>query len=175
MSFPLHFIEFNETYQIIEALLRLLANFLYVYAFAGLLLFVVIGWTVALGFRSLGKELLNSPLLNTISHWTTVEEDELTKLMIKWKSLHVLLCDTVDGINDCFGPILLIWVTHIFFGFISTPFYIVGGFHSLTATNSVILAINIFLMVTLTFHLFVITGVSSRIWNEVDAIERTTL
>jgi hypothetical protein len=139
-----------------------------------LLLFAVIGWTVALGFRSLSRELINSPLLLTIRPETegkdTGKEDELIELLTKWKRFHVLLCDTVDGINDCLGPVLLIWVAHIFIGFISTPFYVVGSFHSTTASSYVIMAINIFLMIMQVVHLFVITGISSHIWHEVSKL-----
>jgi hypothetical protein len=174
LTMPAYFYEFNESHQIIEALLRSFANFLHVYAFAGLLLFAVIGWTVALGFRSLSRELINSPLLLTIRSETegkdTGKEDELIELLTKWKKFHVLLCDTVDGINDCLGPVLLIWVAHIFIGFISTPFYVVGSFHSTTASSYVIMAINIFLMIMQVVHLFVITGISSHIWHEVSKL-----
>ena len=175
LTMPAYFYEFNESHQIIEALLHSFANFLHVYAFAGLLLFAVIGWTVALGFHSLSRELINSPLLLTIRPETegkdTGKEDELIELLTKWKRFHVLLCDTVDGINDCLGPVLLIWVAHIFIGFISTPFYVVGGFHSTTTASSyVIMAINIFLMIMQVVHLFVITGISSRIWHEVSKL-----
>ena len=174
LTMPAYFYEFNESHQIIEALLHSFANFLHVYAFAGLLLFAVIGWTVALGFHSLSRELINSPLLLTIRPETegkdTGKEDELIELLTKWKRFHVLLCDTVDGINDCLGPVLLIWVAHIFVGFIAIPFYILDGIHFNTesfSSSRVMLVINFCLLAQHIFHFLIITGIPSRIWHEV--------
>ena len=177
MSYSLIFLEFYNGWRlqdILHILFRSFTNFFLVYAFAGVWLFAVIGWTVVLGFRSLGSELRNNNLLlastDNQSEAPEGKEDELIELLTKWKRLHVLLCDTVDGINDCLGPVLLIWVAHIFIGFISTPFYVVGSFHSTTASSYVIMAINIFLMIMQVVHLFVITGISSRIWHEVSKL-----
>ena len=183
MSYSLIFLEFYNGWRlqdILHILFRSFTNFFLVYAFAGVWLFAVIGWTVVLGFRSLGSELRNNNLLlastdkqseaSFSSSFPAGKEDELIELLTKWKRLHVLLCDTVDGINDCFGPILLIWVAHIFVGFIAIPFYILDGIHFNTesfSSSRVMLVINFCLLAQHIFHFLIITGIPSRIWHEV--------
>ncbi len=160
-SLPLYLMRLDETHQMLVVIFRSFSYLFHVYAFCGLLVFAVIGWTVALGFRSLRRELKNSAL------FTDIRPEMIQEMLTDWKGLHVLLCDTVEGINDCLGPVLLIWVAHIFVGFIATPFYIFGGFRSSHTTNPTIIALNLFLMAMLSFHLFLITGIPSRIWHEV--------
>jgi hypothetical protein len=158
----------DDTHQVLVVIFRSFAYLFHVYAFCGLLVFALIGWTVAQGFRSLHRELKNSSLFATSADIRPEEKEEMIQeILTDWKRLYVLLCDTVDGINDCFGPVLLIWVAHIFVGFIATPFYIFGGFRSSQTTNTTIIALNLSLMVMLSFHLFVITGIPSHIWQEV--------
>ncbi len=67
MSCSLVLIDFDKgvTFQFY---FRPIANFFYFYAICGLLLFAIIGWTVALGFRSLHQELLNNSLLANTSN-----------------------------------------------------------------------------------------------------------
>ncbi|EFX71465.1 hypothetical protein DAPPUDRAFT_346847 [Daphnia pulex] len=175
-SSPLYFMRLDETHQVLVVIFSKSFSYLFhVYAFCGLLVIALIGWTVAQGFRSLHLELKISSLFTTASDIRPALEKEemIQKMLTDWKGLHVLLCDAVDGINDCLGPVLLIWVAHIFVGFIATPFYIFGGFRSSQTTNTTIIALNLSLMVMLSFHLFVITGIPSRIWHE--AIENGKL
>ncbi len=91
-------------------------------------------------------------------------------MLANWKRLYVLLIDTVDGINDCLGLILLIWVAHIFVGFIAIPFYILDGIYFNTGSLSStwgLLIMNFCLFAQHLFHLLIITGISSRIRHEV--------
>ncbi|XP_046637376.1 uncharacterized protein LOC124315631 [Daphnia pulicaria] len=100
------------------------------------------------------------------------EKEELIEMLANWKRLYVLLIDTADGINDCLGPVLLIWVAHIFVGFIAIPFYILDGIHFNTGSLSsswVLLIMNFCLFSQHLFHLLIITAISSRIWHEAAA------
>jgi hypothetical protein len=175
ISCSLDLVDFNEGLTL-EFYFRPIANFSYVYATCGLLLFAIIGWTVTLGFRSLHQELFSNCLLTTFNNngcpetVSLAEKGELIEMLANWKRLHVLLIDTVDGINDCLGPVLLIWVAHIFVGFIATPFYILDGIHFNTGSLSsswILLIMNFCLFGQHLFHLLIITGISSRIWHEV--------
>jgi hypothetical protein len=141
ISCSLVLIDFNEGLTL-EFYFRPIANFSYVYATCGLLLFAIIGWTVTLGFRSLHQELFSNCLLTTFNNngcpetVSLAEKGELIEMLANWKRLHVLLIDTVDEINGCLGPVLLIWVAHTFVGFIATPFYILDGIHFNTGSLS---------------------------------------
>ena len=174
MIYSLILTELDRGRRLPDILFRSFAYIFLIYAFAGMWLFAVIGWTVVLGFRSLGSELRNNNLLlandNNQSEAPEGKEELMIELLSKWKRLHVLLCDTVDGINDCFGPILLIWVAHIFVGFIAIPFYILDGIHfnkDSFSSSRVVLIINFCFLAQHIFHFLIITGIPSRIWHEV--------
>lgn len=140
-------------------LLRLLSNWYQVYAISGLLIFALIGWTLVLGFRCLGNQLDN--ILQTTRNNTLLIDD-----LFKWKELHILLCVTVDEINNCLGPLLLIWISHVFVSFISIPFYLLEGLQE-SNTNTAMLVTNFSLLFELLVHLLILTGIPSRIWHEV--------
>ncbi|EFX71466.1 hypothetical protein DAPPUDRAFT_346848 [Daphnia pulex] len=144
-------------------------NLFLFYPLAGLLLFASIGWTVAMAFRSFGQELISKS--NTRSNDDEASLNDGSHLMIaKWKQLHILLCDTVDGINDCLGPILLIWVSYIFVGFIAALFYLADEVHF----NSALLLYPSWAMLIIStvqvaqhlLHFLIITGVPNYIRRE---------
>lgn len=143
------------------AFFRLCATFFYLYAGCGLLLFVLIGWTALLGYRYLHEQVATSS-------WTCPSltgNEQMT--LVKWKRLYVLVCDVVDGMNECFGPVLLFWIIHILVGFIATPYYILDGFQNSIDTGPILLAVSIYLMIQHAFHLLIMTGIPSGIRQQV--------
>lgn len=135
-----------------------------IYAGCGLLLFALVGWTALLGLRCLQQQVTASSSRTCPS--LTLNATSLTTL-INWKRLHVLLSDVVDGMNECFGPILLIWIIHIFVGFIATPYYIVDGFYRSGSAGRSLLPASIYLMIQHTFHVLIITGIPNAITQQV--------
>jgi hypothetical protein len=153
------------------------ANIFLFYPLAGLLLFTSIGWTVAMAFRSFGQELISKNLPTTTANTKSNDDDEASLndgvhlMIVKWKQLYILLCDTVDGINDCFGPVLLIWVSYIFVGFIAALFYVADEVHF----DSALLLYPSWAMLIMSsvqvaqhlLHFLIITGVPNYIRREV--------
>jgi hypothetical protein len=143
-------------------------NIFLFYALAGLLLFTSIGWTVAMAFRSFGQELISKS--NTRSNDEASLNEGFHLMIVKWKQLHILLCDTVDGINDCLGPILLIWVSYIFVGFIAALFYVADEVHfnsTLPYPSWAMLIISTVQVAQHLLHFLIITGVPNYIRREV--------
>ncbi|KAI9562680.1 hypothetical protein GHT06_010134 [Daphnia sinensis] len=144
---------------LLPAVFRLCAMVSYIYAGCSLLLFALIGWTALLGLRSLQQQAAASSSRTSPS----LTANETLTTLAKWKSLHVLVSDVVDGMNECFGPILLIWIVHIFVGFIATPYYIIDGFYRSGSATRRLLPASIYLMFQHTFHLLIITGIPNAI------------
>ncbi len=146
-------------------------NLFLFYALFGLLLFTLIGWTVVMGFRSFGQELISKNFLTINTRSNDEPSLEGFHLMIiKWKKLHILLIDTVDGINDCFGPVLLIWVSYIFVGFIASLFYIADEVYfnsTLTYSSWAMLTMSSVQVAQFSLHFLIITGVPNYIRREV--------
>jgi hypothetical protein len=145
-------------------------NLFLFYALSGLLLFTLIGWTVAMGFRSFGQELISKSLLTNTRDNDDASLDGFHLMIIKWKKLHILLIDTVDGINDCFGPVLLIWVSYIFVGFIASLFYIADEVYfnsTLSYSSWAMLIISSVQVAQHILHFLIITGVPNYIRREV--------
>ncbi|XP_057367442.1 uncharacterized protein LOC130688474 [Daphnia carinata] len=139
--------------------LHLCAMVFNIYSGCGLLLFALVGWTALLGLRCLQQQAATSSS-------RTLTANETVTTLAKWKSLHVLLSDVVDGMNECFGPILLIWIIHIFVGFIATPYYIINSFYSSVSTGRSLLPTSVYLMIQHTFHLLIITGIPNAITQQ---------
>ncbi|XP_032790953.2 uncharacterized protein LOC116928014 [Daphnia magna] len=172
ISFAGDFIEMKPGAQgflpaLLPAVFRLCAMVFNIYAGCGLLLFALVGWTALLGLRCLQQQVTASSSRTCPS--LTLNATSLTAL-INWKRLHVLLSDVVDGMNECFGPILLIWIIHIFVGFIATPYYIVDGFYRSGSAGRSLLPVSIYLMIQHTFHVLIITGIPNAITQQAIAI-----
>lgn len=151
-------------------------NIFLFYPLAGLLLFTSIGWTVAMAFRSFGQELISKS--NSGTSLSNDDEASLNdgfhRMIVKWKQLHILLCDTADGINDCLGPILLIWVSYILVGFIAALFYVADEVHfnsALPYPSWAMLIISTVQVAQHLLHFLIITGVPNYIRREVYIID----
>ena len=131
-----------------------------IYRFCSLLLIGTISWIVVVGFRQLRHQL-----------------DEILKMewpifdrLTDWRAKHVLLSDTVDGINDCFGLILLVWVIHLFVTYITVPFYILQELRYRNSDNLFLFMLNCWFFVELIVEFLIITVIPSRIGHEVSNI-----
>lgn len=85
------------------------------YGLSGLMLFAISGYVTILALSSLLDQVDGGLLKSETS-------------MLRWKGRHVLICDCIDLINNCFGPILLFWIIQIFVNLISTSFYVVSPY-----------------------------------------------
>ena len=167
-SIPTYLLKRKPSVTITYGVVRILGNLVQIYAFSGLLLFAIISWTVVVGFRQLRNELIDMLLTNNTKNKRILTMDSsLEAKLLVWRVKHVLLCDTVDGINDCFGLILLVWVTHMFASFITIPFYILQELRYQNSDNMILLILNSCLLIELTIECLVVTIIPSRIYNEV--------
>lgn len=131
------------------------------YSLSGLVFFVTLLRMLLISFESLREKLGN---ILCLSH----EENDviISQSLIKWKRLHVSLCDAVERINNCFGPVTFFWILHIFVNFISLSFYLFQGFQS-SNRNGTLLIKNGVLMIQLSVQVVMITVVPSQLYQEV--------
>lgn len=136
----------NETVQ----MSTLLFSFFVVYGLSGLVSFAILSYIILLGFKAL---LLEENYLR----FDGIES------LLKWRRLHILLCETVDQLNDCYDFILLLWISHVFINFINLSFYI----SNMSKENLTYGVLGMILMVQRCLHLLLITMVPQKIYDTV--------
>lgn len=83
---------------------------------AAIVLFAVTSYASAAIFNSIDKEIEASEDVIYVNY---------SPLNI-WKRRHLLACDTVDAINDCFGWIIFFFIPFLYLSFISETFNILN-------------------------------------------------
>lgn len=138
-------------------------NITQLYSLTGLVFFVTLLRMILFSFESLREKL--EKLLHRFH-----KEDGIiiSQSLIKWKRLHFSLCDAVERINNCFGPVIFFWIFHIFVNFISLSFYLFQGFQS-SNRNGTLLVKNGVLMIQLSVQVVMITVVPSQLFQEAKA------
>ena len=82
-----------------------------------LVLFSLTSYATASVFNKIHKEIESSPIRVSCVNFDC---------LIKWKHFHLLTCDTVDAINNCFGWSLCLSTPFLFIAIINEAFYIFG-------------------------------------------------
>lgn len=144
-----------------------------------LILFATLGWITSLGFEALRDQLsalieavkgekgqLGIKCLSLCGNNDAMETMMMSRLR-KWKQQHVLLCDTTERINQCFGFVLLVWVSHVFVSFISTSFYFINSIFLVADENRALQIISIALFIQQSVHILLLTVVPSKLQREV--------
>lgn len=142
----------NGTIQISTLLFALF----FVYGLSGLVSFAILGYIILLGLKAL---LLEDYYLR----FDGIES------LLKWRRLHILLCDTVDQLNDCFDFILLLWISHVFINFINLSFYI----SNMSKENLAYGVMGMILMIQQCLHLLLITMVPQKIYDTVSRLHNS--
>lgn len=155
----------NGSFTAFHFLMRAVTQFVQIYGLVSLLLFTLISWTVVVGYRKLHQRLEDMFTKHDIE-----DREPVSSLLYKlnrWKRKYLLLCDTVDDINNCFGLVLLVWVAHIFTSFITILFYMLEELRHPKTQNLLLFTINCSLLFELSVESLVLTIIPSRIRHEV--------
>ena len=79
-----------------------------------------------------------------------------------WKHRHILACQLVNCINDCFGWTLLLSISFLFLATINSTFYFLDGFDAQSSS-----CLEIVFSMTNLFHLLLITFSSNYVHDQV--------
>jgi hypothetical protein len=107
-----------------------LAFFSKILPISALVLYCSVAWLSSLFYEEIRKDIYYTKVINE-------------KNIRKWKCSLVLAGNVVDGINDTFGLILLISVTHFFVDLISHFFYTWNNISSTTRLGATIYLVNV--------------------------------
>lgn len=125
-----------------------------------LLLYCLLSLSAALNFQQLVEEI------NEVHKSGWLETNDIMVVQLKtWRRNHALVCDFVDKIHNCYGIILLIKISYLFVAVINSSFYLLIGIVDMT--SNVELIINLAFIIEHFMHLFIISGVSDKVFNEV--------
>lgn len=92
-----------------------------IYPLTAIVIFVIHCYVSSLLFESIQSQIIQCEiqLLNG-------RDEDVRFLLFTLKERHILACDTVDGINRCFGWTLLLSVIFFFVAVINSSFYLFG-------------------------------------------------
>ncbi|EFX88279.1 hypothetical protein DAPPUDRAFT_346859 [Daphnia pulex] len=110
--------------------ITVLAFFSKILPISALVLYCSVAWLSSLFYEEIRKDIYYTKVINE-------------KNIRKWKCSLVLAGNVVDGINDTFGLILLISVTHFYVDLISHLFYTWNNISSLTRLGATIYLVNV--------------------------------
>ena len=92
-----------------------------IYPLTAIVVFVIHCYVSSLLFESVQSEIHRNQIL-----LMSGRDQDVRHLMSTFKQRHILACGTVDGINHCFGWILLLSTTFFFVSVINSSFYLFG-------------------------------------------------
>ena len=127
------------------------------YAISAIALFVCLGWLTSIVLEALVQDIQSYLNKSCADH---------LQLVVKWKRTHVLVCEFVQHINDCFGLVLLIFIAKQFICIINDAFVTIAAFRAMNRA-SVADVLSIMAITKNLFYLYMVTYVSEKIRNQV--------
>ena len=108
----------NNGQSLLEKLAHAIFISSHIFAFAGVVMFATMCWIISIHFRQLGHHI---QLAVQQSH--KMPEN----LLKRWKDDYYILLESISLVQNCFGPVLFVWITFVFVTFISNSFFLVDA------------------------------------------------
>ncbi len=128
--------------------------------------FILLAYTVSKQLCAIHRDLINlkSRYATLTCHYNT------EKMMKTLRCQHIFACQTVEKLNQCFGFILLVEISHTFINLSIYSIYFYFGSAYKEDWRTIVW--NLALVVDQIVHLTLITVMSDRIRNEVRKFQR---
>lgn len=132
------------------------------YPISAIALFVCLGWVASIILEAIVKDIQSYPTKNLLlSHISNHFQS-----VVKWKRMHVLVCEFLQHIDGCFGLVLLIFIAKQFMCIINDTYVTIIAFQT-TKHLSVVNVVPMLAMIKHFFFLYMVTYVSEKIRKQV--------